>query len=144
MKKTDPNSILSRLLELHTHSLPMYLSDASPYHTVDDEPRMEILRSIIDSQRAMAERITDALHEGDAAIYQGSYPMAFTGMHDLSLDYLWGRLIEWQERDVAAIEACAEELQPYPLAGSLAEEALGEAKAHLDALRERVSENAAA
>jgi hypothetical protein len=58
----------------------------------------------------------------------------------LSLEYLWGRLIEHQQRAVAEIEAAGDALRMAPLAQALAREALGEAKGHLDSLREVAEE----
>jgi hypothetical protein len=48
----------------------------------------------------------------------------------LSLSYLVPIVIEHQKRDIAAIEDCARRLPEEPIA----QEALGAAKAHLEAL----------
>ncbi len=60
--------------------------------------------------------------------------MGFTDLHDLSLDYLVSRLIRCQQQDIAVIAACVPQLATAPAAQTLAEEALGAARAHLEAL----------
>ena len=84
----------------------------------------------------MADRIGELLWESGRPVEFGEFPLAYTALHDLSCDYLLGRLIEQQSRTVAEIQGCVEALRLMPLAQTLAQEALGEAKGHLDSLRE--------
>jgi len=51
-----------------------------------------------------------------------------------------GRLIESQQRMIDAIAQCVEQVRRNPTVKSLAQEALGEAKGHLDSLQEATAE----
>ena len=62
--------------------------------------------------------------------------MEFTGLHDLSLEYLLSELVRRQQADVDRIGEIATLLRTDPAAHALAEEALGAAKGHLASLRE--------
>jgi hypothetical protein len=66
----------------------------------------------------------------------GEYPMSYTGLNDLSIEYLIERMIEQQKRDISSIEQCVEQLNLAPMAQTLAKESLGAAKGHLDSLIE--------
>ena len=52
--------VLNRLLAIHSHSLPMYLSYASPSWHAGDEAARATLQAIVEDQQAMVERIGDA------------------------------------------------------------------------------------
>ncbi len=84
----------------------------------------------------MVDRIGEMIIEMEGIVSYGEFPMKYTGWHDLSMDFLIGRCIEAQQLDIARIEKCVGWLQGSPRAKVLAEEALGEAKAHLEALEE--------
>lgn len=135
---TSPNTIdvLNRLLVIHHRSLPMYLGYAMPYPLRGDERARGVLNEIVESQKEMVERIGRLIVERGGNVEHGEFPMYFTGLHDLSLEYLVKRMIADQRRDIASIEQCVVQLHSDPLGKALAEEALGAAKAHLDALEE--------
>ncbi|MEQ8788193.1 MAG: hypothetical protein RIC55_17930 [Pirellulaceae bacterium] len=142
MATADTNDVLNRLLILHHRSLPMYLSYATPYPMTGDEKAREVLGHIVASQTEMVDRIGSLLIERNANVRHGEFPMYFTGLHDLSFEYLVKRMIGDQRRDITQIEACVEKLGDDPLGKALAEESLGAAKAHLDALEELVPQAA--
>lgn len=142
MTTADPNAVLNRLLILHHRSLPMYLSYALPYPTRGDDKARDVLKHIVASQKEMVDRIGSLLVEREVDVTHGEFPIYFTGLHDLSLEYLVRRMIADQRRDIAEIEKCAEQLSDDPYGKALAEEALGAAKAHLDALEELVPQAA--
>ncbi|MCH8840898.1 MAG: hypothetical protein IH831_09560 [Planctomycetes bacterium] len=70
------------------------------------------------------------------SIRTGEFPMEFTDMHDLGIDYLVNVAIAYQQQDIDAIGRLIEDLQSAPAAKSLAEESLGMAKGHLESLRD--------
>ena len=89
------------------------------------------------------ERIADQLGEmilnNGGEVLPGEFPIEFTGLHDLSAAYLLGIIIDHQEKDIAAIQDCVNQLEADPFAQALAEESLGAAKGHLDSLQELVA-----
>jgi hypothetical protein len=81
------------------------------------------------------DEIGEMLSDAAYPIDYGEFPMAWTAYNDLSLDFLWKKLIEFQQRDIGRIAQCVQQLHE-PVARALAERSLGAAQAHLDGLRE--------
>jgi hypothetical protein len=133
---------LNRLLTTLHRSLPMYLTYACPWTHRGDERAVTALKSIVENQKELAGRVAQFILSRHETIEMGEYPIEFLDTHDLSLDYLLTRLVEFQKRDVAAIERCVAELQKDRQAAALAEEALGAARGHLETLEELVGQAA--
>ena len=136
--------VLNRLLAIHYRSFPMYVSNARPWTHGGDEKIVETLRHIVVDQQAMAQRISAQIIEQGAAIHGGRFPMDYTDSHDLSIDFLIRRAVAYQRQDIAAIDQCAQELRLATHAKSLADEALGMAKGHLESLEELTNSTAPA
>lgn len=128
--------VLNQLLALHSRSLPTYLASARPWIADNEQEIMTVLRHIADSQESFVERIGTLVIEQGGVPAMGEFPMMFTDMHDLSIDYILPRLVEWIESDTKKIRQCIEQLNGAPAAQTIAEEALGAAQAHLDSLHE--------
>jgi hypothetical protein len=136
MSSPSTIDVLNRLQILHSRSLPMYLSYAQPY-ALNEHPRFkEVLESIVASQQAMTERIATFILENHGTVDPGEFPMTFTGYHDLSVDFLRKLVTDRQRKEIVYIEKCVELLKLSPFAQALAQESLGEAKAHLLSLEE--------
>jgi len=140
----DPHTqnALTRLFVTQFRSLPTYLVDADPWFHIGDERAMDTLRHMVADQKAMCGRIADYIVEHGGRVETGEYPMSFTSLNDLSLDYMMRRLAQTQQQDIASLEAAAAELKldgGLKLdrgAQALADESVGAARAHLEALRE--------
>jgi hypothetical protein len=132
--------VLNRLLTVFYRSLPMYLTYASPWIHRGDEEAMAALRHIVEDQKQLSARIAQYLLAHHGPIEMGEYPPDFPDMNDLSLDFLITRLVACQKHDVAVIEQCVAELQGDRQAATLAEEALGAARGHLETLEELTSQ----
>jgi hypothetical protein len=139
MPKLDRIATLNRLLQIHYRSLPMYLASARPWVPRGHEKAAETLMLIVDDQKRTVERVSEELLAAGADIDAGEFPMVYTDLHDLSVDYVLTELVEAQRHDVAEIEDCVVALGGDPLA----QEALGAAKGHLESLEEAVAETAA-
>jgi hypothetical protein len=138
---TPPSTIdiLNRLLVLHMRSLPMYLSYAPPYQLYNHPKAKAVLDQIVEDQRGTIDRMATIILDGGGTVDYGEFPMSFTSLHDLSLNYLIKLLIERQEKFIAACERLADALKMAPYAQATAREAVGEAKGHLDNLQELVA-----
>jgi len=136
MNAVNPVDVLNRLLVLHHRSLVAYLSYASPAWHRGDERVQETLKTIAADQRQFVDRMSELIVDEDGAVQFGSFPMSFTGYHDLSFDFLLDRLLEHQRRDLVTIQECVSLLDSVPLAKALAQETLGAAKGHLESLEE--------
>lgn len=136
------NDVLNRLLIIHHRSLPMYLSYAHPRVTRGHEATAETLESIVADQKAMVDRIGRCIVDEEGSVDFGEFPMLFTGLHDISLDYLLQKLIEYQQRSTEQIQQCVDDLRLAPTYQALAQEALGLARGHLESLEELNAEPA--
>ncbi len=135
---SDANTIdvLNRLLGIHQSSFLMYLTYARPYMRGGDESTAESLTQMVADQQALSGRISTAISDAGGQIGGGEFPMEFTSKHDLAIEYLLHRAVEYQRGDIAAIESCVADLALAPAAKALADEALGLAKGHLESLEE--------
>jgi hypothetical protein len=136
MTSPDTTAILNRLLILNHRSLAMYLSYAPPWNGFGREEARLVLERIAGNQRAMVDRLGRVILDDGGAINYGEFPMFFTGYHDVSFEFLLGVLIERQKKEVQLIERYVEMLRLSPMSQALAQEALGESKAHFDMLED--------
>ncbi len=137
MARINTNTVLNRLLVTLYRSFPMYLGDTAALWThPGDDSAKQTLHSLVADSRTYSQRIIDLLQERRVAFGFGEYPMAFTDTHDLSLDYLLSEILFYQRQDIAAIEQYVAELVTDPQGRSLAEEILGNARGHLESLKE--------
>jgi len=141
MTKLGTYHALNRLLTILYRSLPLYLDYACPWTYRGDEKAVATLRNIVAGQKQLSTRVAQAVMAlGPTEI--GEFPIEFLDMHDLSLDFLVKKLIEYQKKDIAALEQCAAELAPDRKASALADEALGAARGHLESLEDLASQPA--
>ena len=136
MTAVDTNDVLNRLLILHLRSLPKYLSYANPWQLRAQPRAAAVLEQIVADHRNTVERLAKLIMENNGTLDQGEFPMSFTGLHDLSADYLIKLCIERQKKLIVVIERLAGELSLAPYAQAAAREALGEAQGHLENLQE--------
>jgi hypothetical protein len=136
MTQPDPTDVLNRLLRLLHRSLAVYLDGTRPWLSPGGEDALSLLRRMAADHRRDAERLVAAIREAGARPEFGSFPVAFTAVHDLSLDYLLGRLIEAQQRGIQVIDQCVADLSGFPRCRALAEEILGNAQGYLEMLEE--------
>lgn len=144
MNHVSTSDVLNRLLILHERSLPLYLSYAPP-ERLEKSPRVApVLHQMAEDHKRTVDRLGTLILENHGTIDHGEYPMSFTSLHDLSVDYLLKLMIERQKKMISAIEKLSDMLATAPYAQAAAREALGEAKGHLENLEEAAAEPAAA
>ncbi|MEX2174555.1 MAG: hypothetical protein WD872_09345 [Pirellulaceae bacterium] len=128
--------ILNRLYMLHHRSLPVYLHYAPPDKMARHPAARAILGQIVADQTRTADRLATMVLDANGAVDPGEFPMKFTGLHDLSLEYLVQQMIDRQKKFIVACEQLTDLLNLSPFAQAAAREAVGEAKGHLDNLEE--------
>jgi hypothetical protein len=131
---------LNSLLGILNRSLIMYLAEADPWTQPEQQQAAETLQRIVDDQRRDVNRLAELIIDRFARIDPGQWPMEFTDLNFLSLDYLLLELVRHQRQDIAQIQRCVAMLTGDRRARDLAEEILGSEKAHLEALEELVSQ----
>jgi bacterioferritin (cytochrome b1) len=131
--------VLNELLRILCRSLPAYLADAKPWTSSGDQQLRSALDHLVADQRRYAQRVTEAIVEIGGLPDPGRFSLTLMAKHDLSLEFLRQEVIYQQEEDVLAIEQYAAELEGISSLHSLAEEILGNARGHLDILREMMN-----
>jgi nitrogenase subunit NifH len=133
-----PNSrnidVLNRLLAILQRSLPEYLQGSRYWTHRGDERAEAIVRQLVEDQRAYMARLADLILNRHGQIAPSSFPMEFTDLNLLSLDYLLQELIQHQRANIATIEECIDDVGSDRPARELAEEILGNARGHLENL----------
>ena len=140
MSQPATTLLLNRLLAIVGRSFPQYLKYSRPYIPPGRSNLMEEIDTLVDDQNGMVERLSKMISESQTQPRFGEFPMEYTDLHDLDIVYLIGEAVKYQKQDITSIAAIAEQLQLAPAAQSLAEEALGMTKGHLDSLRELLPE----
>ena len=140
MNPTNAIDVLNRLLAVLYRSLPVYLQGARPW--VGDEQRrgLDALARIAADQRLYAQRVAEAVFQQGGRIETGQFPLDFTSVHDLSLEFLLRKAADYQRRDLEIIQECVAALSDMPRLRTLAEEILGNAQGHLETLEETMKE----
>ena len=134
MNSSQTYHALNRLLSILQRSFPMYLRGVPPLAAEADSQAVDVLNQIAEDQTTLSRRITALILFSDDQPDAGDFPMEFTDMHDLTIDFILRRTIGYQCQDVASIQQSIDSLQLAPAALALAEEALELSKAQLESL----------
>jgi hypothetical protein len=136
MSSSATIEVLDRVLVILRRSFPQYLKYARPHVPPGRENILEIVDEIVAGQDALAARVAEQIFQSGALPDHGKFPIEFTDTHDLDIDFLIEEAIGYQKQDIADLAQCVDELRLAPAAQSLAAEALGMAKGHLESLEE--------
>jgi hypothetical protein len=134
MPSTDTIDTLNRVLEILERSFPQYLRWARPYIPAGRENVMKTVETIVAGQDALAERVSQQVFESGGLPDHGDFPIEFTDTHDLGIDFLVDEAIDCIKQDIAELQSSVDALRLAPAAQSLASEALGLTKGHLELL----------
>ena len=126
--------ILNRLLAMHSRSLPTYLVSAPPWYPESDSDAMVALRHVAEDHALMVDCLGAEIMRENGAVKAGEFPMNYTDLHDLSIDYIIRQVVSELRVNLEEIQTCIDQLQNAPGAKALAEEALGATQGHLDNL----------
>jgi bacterioferritin (cytochrome b1) len=135
MSSPDTIDALNRVLNILARSFPQYMRYARPYIPPGRENVMETISDIVAGQDALAERVTHTIFESDGTPDPGDFPIVYTDLHDLAIDFLIRQAIAYQKQTLDDLQQSVDALRLAPAAQSLAAEALGMAKAHLELLQ---------
>ncbi len=131
---------LNRLLVIMHRSLARYIVDASPWTPpalqAEAGQAQLLLTNLVADEKLYAEKLADLIMTRGGTLDLGDFPMQFTDTNDLALDFMLGELLHCQRQDVALIEACARDLAADTEAKTLADEILGNARGHLQSLKD--------
>ena len=144
MASTTTIEVLNRVLAILCRSFPQYLQFSRPYVPSGNDQILETLEEIVSGQNALADRVARLIEESGGLADRGEFPMAFTDAHDVEIHFAIARAVDYQQQDIASLAECTRELGLAPAALSLAEEARGMPKGHLESLQELSGEPRAA
>ena len=139
MNATETNTTLNRLRIIHTRSFAAYVYYTAPWIRKGFHGAADVLEIMGSEVERIADQLGEMILDNGGEIIAGEFPIEFTGLHDLSVDYLLGVIIDHQEKAITDIQECVTQLDANPLGQALAEESLGAAKGHLDSLQELVA-----
>jgi bacterioferritin (cytochrome b1) len=142
MPPPDTISVLNRVLAMLYKSFPQYIMYSRPYIPPSRHSVLETFQEIANNESMLADRISEQIADANGLPDTGFFPMEFTDTHDLSIDYMLREAIRYQREEIAMLEACRDELSLAPMAGALAEEAVGMGKGHLESLEELIAGDA--
>jgi hypothetical protein len=134
MSSLDTIDTLNRVLEILERSFPQYLRWARPYIPAGRANIMPTIETIVAGQDTLAERVSQHVFESGGLADHGDFPIEFTDTHDLDIDFLITEATDCLKQDISDLEDCVDTLRLSPAAQSLASEALGMTKGHLELL----------
>ncbi|MFO0878831.1 MAG: hypothetical protein U0840_15930 [Gemmataceae bacterium] len=109
----DPGSqaVLASILRRESRSLLLYVGDAFPWATASQTQELTTLQGLIHQERAAVASLGQFLLRQRVGLpFIGAYPMAFTTIHFVALDYLLPRLIEAQSHGIEQLQGDLERL----------------------------------
>ena len=137
MPSPDTIDVLNRVLELLQRSFPQYLQYARPYIPPGRENVMETIDEIVDGQDSLA-----GARERNTSSIRAACPTTASFRSNSPTRTIWRSTSSSRKRSAIRSKTsptwqqCVDELRLSPAAQSLAAEALGMAKGHLESLEE--------
>jgi hypothetical protein len=119
MAHTHVNDEINDLvIELH-RSLAQYTAESWPWTSSRDQPIKEAVMDLVARQRQDVAKLVEFLRGRRHRIDFGIYPHAYTGYHYVSLNYLFSKLIEHQQKLVDLLEEAAGRFSDDPEAAKI-------------------------
>ena len=126
--------VLNQMLRLLCRGLPAYMIEMNPWMQPEHEPLSNALTNLADDRRLYAKRTAQAVSAHGGYPDPGPFPLEYTGLNDVSMEYLTQELIVSLQVDMEILEAISAQLADNPELFSLAEEIMGNTKAHAEIL----------
>jgi hypothetical protein len=128
-------AVLNRLFHILSRSLPAYLQDAKPWTAEQQHKAQQAVGHLAIDQQDYARRVAEAILKREGCPEPGRFPIAFTGINDVAIDFLLQRVIEHHRDDLTAIQRCAATVSANEELRVLTEEILGNGRGHLEILQ---------
>jgi hypothetical protein len=99
-------AVLQDVLRRESLSLLQYIRDAFPWTSLEEQEAWPRLRRVVEEDaHALAELAQFLARRRVPLPYIGMFPVDFTSINFVSLDYVVPRLLDEQRREAAALEA---------------------------------------
>ena len=126
--------ILNQLLHLLCRGLPAYAVEADPWMPPGHEPLRKALANLADDRRLFTRRAIQAIMDRGGYPDPGNFPLEYTGLNDVSIEYLARESIDFLYLDIEILETLSARLADIRHLHALAEEITGNTKAHAEIL----------
>lgn len=136
MPEIQHNGKLNQVLIDLGRSLLQYVGEAWPWTSPGHDADRAALDQLVARQKEQVARLTDLLLERGWQIDFGQYPVEYTDLHYVALDYLLGQLLVNEEGLVVELEEAIHTCIDDPEAVQLLEHILAEERETLRRLRE--------
>ena len=130
MARSDPISVLNRLLRLALRSFAAYSVEVRLVRYRGPKELWAALQRVAEEQSEMAKRLDEAIRQAGGVPDPGPFPIEFTAWNDVALPRVVEHALELQRGMVAEIEQAAAALQNQPAWRVIAQDALDEARSH--------------
>jgi hypothetical protein len=128
--------ILHQLLHMLCRGLSAYVDEINPWMQPGHEPLSKALANLAADRRLFANRTAQAILERGEYPDPGTFPLEYTGLNDVSIEYLTGELIDSLQLDIEILREFSAQLVVIPELHALAEEILGNIIGHAEILEE--------
>jgi hypothetical protein len=122
MNRSQHLNVLRRLFYLQCFSLPRFVASASPHIVAGDEHLLRVLEKIVRRQEHMASLVANAILMRQGHLPRATFPMHYTGLHDLGIRYLLTCILEEQRTVVSELHVAVSILAGDAEAQDLARE----------------------
>jgi hypothetical protein len=134
MKSQSTVDAMNRVMNALTYSVARYLRFARPWVDFRADVIADLVGQVADSQGEHVLRIGELLIERHGHVESRTFPLAFRGLNDLSVEYLLPLVIEDEKQIIALIESAADALTCDPEARELVVEIVECERRHLQML----------
>ncbi len=135
---SSATDVLNQLLHLLLRGLPAYVVEVNPSMQPGRHPLRKALANLADDRRLFANRTNQAILDRGAYPDPGPFPLEYTGLNDVSIEYLTNELIDSLHVDTEILQEISAQLTAIPELHALAEEILGNTIAHAEILEKVV------
>jgi hypothetical protein len=125
---------LNQLLHLLSRGLPAYVVEINPWMQPKCQPLCKALANLVADRRLFANRTTQAILDRGFYPDPGPFPLEYTGLNDVSIEYLTHELINSLQVDIEILQEISAQLAAIPGLHDLTEEILGNTIAHAEIL----------
>ena len=137
---SSATDMLNQLLHLLLRGLPAYVVEVNPWTQPGRLPLGKALANLAADRRLFANRTNQAILDRGAYPDPGPFPLEYTGLNDVSIEYLTNELIDSLHVDIEILQEISAQLAAIPKLHALAEEIIGNTIGHAEILEKMMNE----
>jgi hypothetical protein len=130
--------VLNQLLHMLCRGLPAYAAELNPWMIPEHESLRQALADLDADRRLLANRTAQAIFKRGGHLAPGPFPLEYTGLNDVSLEYLAREVIGSLQVDIEVLREFSTRLSDDPRLHALVEEILGNTVGHAEILEEKM------